>query len=71
MTQPNRRDFVLLVQAASILGPGLADSSAHALTADSSAHALTGAGCPATEPALPRDESCAAGERAAQTGQVR
>lgn len=62
MTQPNRRDFVLLVQAASILGPDLADSSAHA---------LTGAGCPATGPALVRDDRCAAGERAAQTGQVR
>ncbi|CAO4141723.1 hypothetical protein [Methylorubrum aminovorans] len=66
MTQPNRRDFVLLVQAASILGPDLADA-----VADSSAHALTGARCPATGPALVRDNSCAAGERAAQTGQVR
>lgn len=66
MTQPNRRDFVLLVQAASILGPDLADA-----VTESSAHALTGAGCPATGPTLPRNDRCAAGGRAAQTGQVR
>jgi hypothetical protein len=63
MTRPSRRDFV---QAVPVLGPDLADA-----VTDSSVHAPAGAGCPAAEPALPRDDSAAAGGRAVQAEQVR
>lgn len=65
MTQPNRRDFVLIVQAVPILGPDLPDA-----LANSAANALAGADCPASGPALPRDALGSAGERATQAGQV-